>query len=57
MNRSNRLLQGIADATNCLLTVEDYNESVNQALGILGNATQVDRIYIFNVHPHPQWWG
>jgi len=53
LERSERLLQGIADATNCLLTVSDYQQSVNQALATLGHATQVDRIYIFTNHLHP----
>ncbi|GAB4312777.1 MAG: hypothetical protein Kow0091_19450 [Geminocystis sp.] len=49
------LLKGVADATNYLLTVKDYNQGINQALDTLGKATKLDRIYIFNVHPHPQW--
>lgn len=53
--RVERLLKGVADATNYLLTVKDYNKGINQALDTLGKATKVDRIYIFNVHPHPQW--
>ncbi|BAQ65453.1 GAF domain-containing hybrid sensor histidine kinase/response regulator [Geminocystis sp. NIES-3709] len=48
------LLQGIADATNYLVTVEDYQQGVNQALATLGNATKVDRIYIFKIHNHPE---
>ncbi len=50
---SDRLLQGIAIATNCLLTIEDDRESVQAALNALGHATNVDRIYIFENHPHP----
>ncbi len=53
LERSERLLQGIADAINCLLTMSDYQQSVNQALAMLGRATQVDRIYIFTNHLHP----
>ncbi|PSN79394.1 hypothetical protein C8B47_11925 [filamentous cyanobacterium CCP4] len=49
-----RLLQGIAIATNRLLTVKDYYESVQAALDALGPATDVDRIYIFENHPHPE---
>ncbi len=44
---SERLLHGIASATNALLTVQNLNEAINQALGYLGLATQVDRIYVF----------
>jgi len=49
-----RLLQGIAIATNRLLTVNNYYESVQAALDALGPATGVDRIYIFENHPHPE---
>ena len=49
-----RLLRGIGDATNYLLTIDDYHQGVNQALATIGNAIEVDRIYIFSVHPHPQ---
>lgn len=41
------LLQGIALATNALLTVQSLDRAINQALNFLGQATQVDRIYIF----------
>jgi two-component system sensor histidine kinase/response regulator len=51
---ADRLLQGIAIATNRLLTVEGYQESVQAALSTLGVATDVDRIYIFENHAHPQ---
>ncbi len=47
---SERLLQGIAQATNYLLTVTDYDQSINAALKALGPATGVDRIYIFENH-------
>jgi two-component system sensor histidine kinase/response regulator len=50
---SDRLLQGIANATNRLLTVQGYHASVEAALAVLGPATDVDRIYIFENHPHP----
>lgn len=48
-----RLLKGIASATNRLLTTQDYRQAVDEALAILGMAIQVDRIYIFETHPHP----
>ncbi|MEO1373577.1 MAG: PAS domain S-box protein [Cyanobacteria bacterium J06635_10] len=47
------LLDGIAKATSCLLTTQDYDESINTALLSLGNATAVDRIYVFENHSHP----
>lgn len=49
---SDRLLRGIAIASNHLLTVNDPYEAVQAALDVLGPATDVDRIYIFENHPH-----
>ncbi|MEL7034373.1 MAG: ATP-binding protein [Cyanobacteria bacterium J06592_8] len=51
---SDRLLQGIAKATNSLLTVTDYHRSIDTALAALGPATDVDRIYIFENHLHSE---
>jgi signal transduction histidine kinase/CheY-like chemotaxis protein len=48
-----RLLTGIAEATNILLTNNDFNQAINQALKILGHAAQVDRVYIFENHDDP----
>ena len=48
-----RLLQGVASATRALLTVQDYRESIQTALALLGNAAQVDRVYIFQHHLDP----
>ena len=53
MSSSERLLQGIAIATNRLLTVGDAQQAVQAALDALGPATDVDRIYIFENHRHP----
>lgn len=50
---SDRLLQGIAIATNRLLTIQDNHEAVQSALAALGDVAEVDRIYIFENHPHP----
>ncbi|MCX8010819.1 MAG: PAS domain S-box protein, partial [Ignavibacteria bacterium] len=47
------LLEGVARAMNILLTSQDFNESVNKALEILGSTTDVDRIYIFEYHKDP----
>lgn len=54
LSPSDCLLQGIAIATNRLLTVKDHHESIQAAIGALGIATNVDRIYIFENHPHPE---
>lgn len=49
-----QLLQGVAQATRQLLTTWDFTTAVNRALAILGKVTQVDRVYIFAAHPHPE---
>ncbi|MDA0674643.1 MAG: ATP-binding protein, partial [Cyanobacteria bacterium] len=53
-NRSDRLLQGIAIANKDLLTIPDIQAAVQSALAAIGPATDVDRIYIFENHPHPE---
>ncbi|MEO1593223.1 MAG: ATP-binding protein, partial [Cyanobacteria bacterium J06632_22] len=42
-----------AIATNRLLTVRDDHRAIQAALDALGPATDVDRIYLFQNHPHP----
>ncbi|MGK7921780.1 MAG: GAF domain-containing protein, partial [Trichodesmium sp.] len=54
LSSSDRLLQGIAIATNGLLTIKDHHKSVQAALNALGPVMDVDRIYIFQNHPHPE---
>ncbi|MEL6854027.1 MAG: ATP-binding protein [Cyanobacteria bacterium J06607_13] len=53
VERYERLLAGVAASTNVLLTSQNYRKSIDQALSILGEATGVDRVYIFETHPHP----
>lgn len=48
------LLQGVAGATQQLLTSSDYATGVNLALATLGQVTGADRVYIFEFHPHPE---
>ena len=47
LTASEILLEGIAKATNSLLTAYSLNAAVDQALIFLGYATRVDRIYVF----------
>lgn len=47
LEKKDVLLQGIAHASNMLLETNDYSKSFNNALGILGRITEVDRVYIF----------
>ncbi|MDQ7065159.1 MAG: ATP-binding protein [candidate division KSB1 bacterium] len=42
-----RLLMGVARASQLLMSITDLNEAVGKALAVLGDTTDVDRIYIF----------
>ncbi|MDD1749191.1 MAG: GAF domain-containing protein [Methanothrix sp.] len=44
LHRRDLLLQGVAKATNCLLTSDP--QALRRALGILGEAAEVDRVHI-----------
>ena len=45
-----QLLAGVAMANNTLLNIENYRDSIQKSLEILGQSTQVDRVYIFECH-------
>ncbi|RLC50456.1 MAG: hypothetical protein DRI23_07035, partial [Candidatus Cloacimonadota bacterium] len=47
IEKKDRLLQGIADATRALISSKDQEEGFNHALSILGIAADVDRVYIY----------
>lgn len=49
-----QLLQGVASATQTLLTINNYEASIQTSLKTLGQATLVDRVYIFRNHLHPE---
>ncbi|PSB33285.1 PAS domain S-box protein [Chlorogloea sp. CCALA 695] len=42
-----RLIAGVAAATNHLLTITDFTTAINQALASLGKTCGIDRVYIF----------
>lgn len=48
-----RLLAGVAAATNHLLTIADFPCAINQALADLGRACGIDRVYIFESYSTP----
>lgn len=50
LQRKDRLLMGVARASQLLMSITDLNEAVNQALAVLGTTTDVDRIYVFENH-------
>jgi diguanylate cyclase (GGDEF)-like protein len=47
LRRQARLLQGVAEAMDYMLGNADHIRAISQALGTLGPATGVDRVYIF----------
>ncbi len=53
LQRRDRLLQGVAQATQHLLTDPNYETTIPKVLAILGAAADADRVYIFENHPHP----
>lgn len=47
IEKKGRILQGIAKATNALITDSSYFDGFNIALQILGEAANADRVYIY----------
>ena len=54
LSKQDRLLLGVAGAMNHLLIIPDFRSAITRALQSLGLATDVDRVYIFETHPHPE---
>lgn len=52
LHKRDRLLQGVAEATNVLLTNVHLESAFPQVLKILGTAAEADRAYIFEYHAH-----
>ncbi|WP_346289696.1 PAS domain S-box protein [Sphaerothrix gracilis] len=50
---SDRLLEALATTSHLLLTEDNYSQAIDRALSILGEAVNVDRIYIFENHTDP----
>ncbi|MBD1915184.1 MULTISPECIES: EAL domain-containing protein [Cyanophyceae] len=49
--RRDRLLQGVAEASQCLLTTTDMHQAIPQVLARLGDAATADRAYVYTHHP------
>ncbi|GBD87304.1 signal transduction histidine-protein kinase BarA [bacterium BMS3Abin03] len=47
ITKKDTLLQGIADATKALISSKNEEEGFNVAMRLLGEAAEVDRVYIF----------
>ncbi len=53
--RRDRISSGLTVAANWLLNkYADFGERLTEALSVLGGACDVDRVYIFEIHPHPE---
>lgn len=54
LRRRDALLRSVTEATSILLTVTDLHEAINQALAVIGEASTVDRVYVFESHINPE---
>jgi diguanylate cyclase (GGDEF)-like protein/PAS domain S-box-containing protein len=52
LQRRDALLKGVAAATNYLLVNTEDQTAIAKALSALGTAAAVDRVYIYENHPH-----
>lgn len=44
-------MRGLTSATEALLTIEPLDDAIQQTLAFLGQATQVDRVYVYQAKP------
>jgi PAS domain S-box-containing protein len=54
LRMQDRLLDAVARANNLLLASGERVDAIQHALRLIGEATNVDRVYIFENHRHPQ---
>ncbi|MEA5513196.1 EAL domain-containing protein [Nodularia sp. UHCC 0506] len=50
LQQRDRLLQAVAEAANYLLVEMNYEIAIDKVLAVLGEAAQVDRVYVFSNH-------
>jgi PAS domain S-box-containing protein len=50
VSQRDRLLEGVAAATNQLLITRDFTQAIYKALATLGKAVEVNRVYVFENH-------
>jgi len=53
LDRRDQMLQAVASASISLLAEMDFALAINQALAVLGQAAGVDRMVVYENHPHP----
>lgn len=67
LHRRDALLQAVAGATSHLLTHPSLDIAIPDVLAILGQAAEIDRVHLYENHPHPktgqmamslrfEWW-
>lgn len=54
LRRRDRLLQGVAQASHCLLTATQLDAVIPEVLAILGEAANTDRAYLYEHHPQSE---
>ncbi len=54
VQQRDRLFRAVAEATTQLLTAADYAAGMNDTLQILGQAIEIDRVYIFENQTNPK---
>lgn len=47
LRNQSRIMQGLAEASNLLLTGKNTNETIEMALGSIGNIAFIDRIFVY----------
>lgn len=52
LQNRDRLLDAVSEATSVMLRGADCRESIVTALELIGRATAVDRVYVYENHPH-----
>jgi PAS domain S-box-containing protein len=53
LEKSDRIIKAVGEATSVLLRSIDSRKGITTVLGLIGQATSVDRVYVFENHPHP----
>jgi diguanylate cyclase (GGDEF)-like protein len=53
LKRRDQLMAAVSSASTSLLTELDYELAISQALKIIGEAAEVDRVLIYENYPHP----
>ncbi len=54
LERKSALLEAVAAASQRLLMPGDYDQAINDAIAIVGQTVEVDRVYVFESHHDPK---